>query len=150
MCTVGRSEILSTIRDGTAELTAMGETIIREWQRSESIRKEIELDAFVIIPNHIHAIVRIVESSERKNKKGLEKHSLSSFIAGFKSSVTKQLRSEGLSAESPWQRGYYEHIIRDAEELQRIRIYIQNNPLRWEYDRDNMQVLKTRMNFVAG
>src|SRR5207244_9158443 len=100
---------------------------------------------FVVMPNHIHAIVRILETSGRFHSKGLEKRSLSSLVTGFKSSVTKIARLRGLCDESPWQRGYYEHIIRNEEELIRIREYIAYNPDRWEFDRENLTRLIDKM-----
>lgn len=61
--------------------------------------------------------------------------SLSSFVAGFKSSVTKQINQLRNTPHYPvWQRNYYEHIIRNDDELNRIRQYIINNPLNWQLD----------------
>ncbi len=145
ICSTHREEIFSTIAEGKVALTEIGKIIDREWRRSSDIRKEIELDSFVIMPNHVHAIVHILETSGRFHSKGLEKKSLSSLITGFKSSVTKIVRTQGLIIVSPWHRGYYEHIIRDVAELYRIREYIASNPIRWEYDRDNLSRLIGRM-----
>ncbi len=145
ICSTHRQEIFSTIFEGNVKLTEIGKIIDREWQRSSIIRKEIELDCFVIMPNHIHAIVRIIETSGRFHAKGLEKKSISSLVTGFKSSVTKIVRTQGLIVGSPWQRGYYEHIIHDVAELYRIREYIASNPIRWEHDRENLSRLIGRM-----
>lgn len=145
ICSKNRQEIFSKITDGKLELTEIGRVIEYEWQRSSEIRKEIELDSFVIMPNHLHAIVRITKSSGRLHARGLEKGSIPSLITGFKSSVTKSVRLRELGSESPWQRGYYEHIIRDEQELMRIREYIALNPKKWEYDRENFSRLIERM-----
>jgi REP element-mobilizing transposase RayT len=62
--------------------------------------------------------------------------SLGAFVAGFKSAVTKRVNQTRATPGVPlWQRNYYEHIVRDAADLARIRIYIQNNPARWTVDK---------------
>jgi len=64
--------------------------------------------------------------------------SIPTIIRSFKSAVTKQINIiNHTPGQSIWQRGYYEHIIRDERELNRIRRYIINNPAKWEYDREN-------------
>jgi len=68
--------------------------------------------------------------------------SLSSFIAGFKSAVTKRINEyRGTPGVPVWQRNYFEHIIRDDGELERIRQYIMNNPALWKEDRENLDVI---------
>jgi REP element-mobilizing transposase RayT len=66
----------------------------------------------------------------------MKPRSLGSFIAGFKSSVTKRIRDE-LNETGIWQRNYYEHIIRNERELNAIYRYIQSNPLNWSEDEEN-------------
>jgi REP element-mobilizing transposase RayT len=67
-------------------------------------------------------------------------NSLSSFIAGFKSAVTKQINLLRNNQDFPiWQRNYYESIIRDEKGLTAIREYIFNNPRQWQNDPDNLQ-----------
>ncbi|MEJ2210960.1 MAG: hypothetical protein P8129_18235, partial [Anaerolineae bacterium] len=61
--------------------------------------------------------------------------SLGSFVAGYKSAVTKQINQlRNLPGTRFWQRNYWEHVIRDKDALARIREYIENNPARWEED----------------
>ena len=66
----------------------------------------------------------------------LQSNSLGSIIGQFKLVVTKKIRKTGL-ADFKWQRNYYEHIIRNERELQKIHEYIIHNPLKWEEDREN-------------
>jgi REP element-mobilizing transposase RayT len=166
----------------------LGKIVAGEWYRSAEIRNEIELDEFVIMPNHIHGIVIIRDLDEnikagdtRKNKfmvgatggspndnrqshklepratgqsplpasdlmgqpksdrpTGPRRKSLSSFVAGFKSSVTIRInRMNDTPGKSFWQRNYYEHVIRDEVALQKYRNYIMENPLRWAIDKEN-------------
>jgi hypothetical protein len=67
---------------------------------------------------------------------------LGAFIAGFKSTVTKRINEmRNTPGVSVWQRNYYEHIIRNDESLNSIREYIINNPLQWELDRENPNIV---------
>ncbi len=127
-------------------LSSVGKIVREEWFASANIRKEIHLDAegFIVMPNHIHGVVQIIET-ESVGAQGLRPivnsggrrpplqrnpRSLSSFIAGFKSSVTKRaVAFDETIAGSIWQRNYYEHIIRDEQEWARIRTYIETNLL---------------------
>ena len=74
-----------------------------------------------------------------------EARSLSSFIAGFKATVTSRARRE-LNISGIWQRNYYEHVIRDEVDLRRIEDYIQNNPLRWGQDQLHPQASPNKFN----
>ena len=126
-----------------------------EWFASVNIRKEIRLfeDEFVVMPNHAHGIVWIVDDNSRftvetghpvgaDGRPPLQKSihmkpkSLSSFVAGFKSSVTKRIRDE-LNETGIWQRNYHDRIIRDDKELNAIRNYIESNPRSWVEDEEN-------------
>ena len=62
---------------------------------------------------------------------------LSKIVHGFKSSVTRMARKQWKNYSFGWQKSFYDHVIRDDEDLHRVRTYIQNNPLNWELDEDN-------------
>ena len=99
------------------------------------------------MPNHFHGIIIVLTDNSRgvlqyasTNKFRSPSQTIGSIISGFKSAVTREIK--GLDYPllySIWQRNYYEHIIRNENELNRIREYIQNNLLRWEYDRENCE-----------
>ena len=97
------------------------------------------------MPNHLHGIAYIVDNANGATGRsplpapyGPKSRTLGSFIAGFKSVVTKRINGiRNTSGKSIWQRNYYEHVIRDEKSLNRIREYIVSNPLRWELDREN-------------
>lgn len=142
-------EVFGKVIHEEINLSPLGEIIRIEWMRSIGIRKEILLheDEFVIMPNHIHGIVWIVtvESGDLRPHIGntsadslplTHSSSLGKFIAGFKASVTHHARRE-LNLTSIWQRNYYEHIIRNQDELQKIWAYIDSNPRKWFEDRYN-------------
>ena len=155
ICTHGREILFGHVVDGEMALNEYGEIVREEWFRSTEIRAEVELfhDEFVIMPNHIHGIVWIVET-DNPSVVGAHGHvgahgrapllpqrpprSLGSFIAGFKSIVTKRINTLRNTPGAPvWQRNYYEHIIRNDRALNAIRRYIAANPACWHLDRYN-------------
>jgi REP element-mobilizing transposase RayT len=126
-------------------LNALGEIVAEEWERTPTIRAEMELDEWVVMPNHIHGIVVIttvgvgadVGADGRPPLQRAPK-SLGAFVAGFKSVVTKRINEHRATPGQPvWQRNYYEHIIRNEAALAHLRAYIHNNPLKWALDNDN-------------
>ena len=147
ICTYQRECLFGEIADGEMRLNACGNVVVEEWLRSSGVRVEIELDAFVVMPNHVHAIVIMhndVGATGRsplgaaRRPGGPAKRSLGAFIAGFKSSVTSrinQLRST--QGARIWQRNYYEHVVRSPAEHDRIRRYIADNPRAWPDDEEN-------------
>ena len=139
-----RECLFGGIADGEMRVDGYGEVVRDEWLRSVQIRREIELDAFVVMPNHLHGIVviRDVGAHGRAPLPPLAPHrpprSLGSFVAGFKSAVTKRINEIRDAPGVPvWQRNYYEHVIRDEDDLDRVRRYIAENPLRWSEDPEN-------------
>ncbi len=64
--------------------------------------------------------------------------SVATIVRSFKSAVTRRVNEmHGTPGDGLWQRGYHEHVIRDEAELDRIREYINTNPLEWEFDQEN-------------
>jgi REP element-mobilizing transposase RayT len=137
------------------QVNALGKVVQEEWSRSVEIRQEIRLDAFVVMPNHIHGIVVISNDvhddevgahgraplhSDRPppTSRGRPPRSLGAFIAGFKAVVTKRINeNRGTPGAPVWQRNYYEHVIRSDDELNRTIQYITDNPARWAEDAEN-------------
>ncbi len=84
---------------------------------------------FIIMPNHVHALIDIASS----NKK-IKKLSLSQLVGAYKTRVTTQIRLAGMT-EFFWQRSFYDHIIRNEIDYLNIAEYIKNNPATWHSDR---------------
>jgi len=138
-----RESLFGQVIDSEMRLSVLGLVVAEEWRRTRDIRGEIQLDAFVAMPNHIHAIVIIADQTVNVGAHGRAPlrrppRSLGSFIAGFKSAVTKRINEiRGTAGLPVWHRNYYEHVIRNEEELDRIRQYIAGNPTCWDHDREN-------------
>ena len=138
ICTVNHECLFGKIVNGTMHLSPIGKTVNEEWHKSFDIRKELFCDAFIIMPNHIHAILRIdnpdgggggahAQSPPQRTPK-----SISSFVAGFKSAATVKINILRNTPKMPvWQPRFHDRIIRDENEYRRIIHYIYENPLKW-------------------
>lgn len=130
----------------TVQLSPLGLVVQDEWLRSAEIRRELMLDVFIIMPNHLHGIVWIHEARNATGPQQLpgisggahchaplqpsfRRHprSLGAFVAAFKAAVSRHGGQQG----PVWQRNYFERIIRNDIELDAMRKYIRTNPCRW-------------------
>ena len=150
ICTYQREPLFGEIVDGNMILNACGEIARDEWFKTARIRNNVQLneDEFVVMPNHLHGIIWIIEPvvGARRRRAPTTHETFGSPVSGsiptimrsFKSAVTKRINQHLDSPGMPvWQRNYYEHIVRDDDELDAIRGYIRDNPLRWALDRNN-------------
>ncbi|MBU0507410.1 transposase [bacterium] len=150
LCTHDRKAMFGEIRDGMMHANTVGEIIVEEWFRSKEIRVEIELDEFVLMPNHIHGLVVIIAVGAHGDAPASDlpllhrsPQSLASFIAGFKRASAKRINIlHGTPGNPVWQRNYFERVICNEDGLNKAREYIINNPLRWELDRENPDRIK--------
>lgn len=139
-CCHEKKHIFGHIEDAEVHLNEYGKVVKEEWLKSAEIRKEITLDTFIIMPNHIHAIVMIAQINDHREDTDhegdppvaptLKKRSLGALVAGFKQATFFNLRKLGYS-DQVWQRGYFEHIIRNMEDYYACQNYINTNPQRW-------------------
>jgi REP element-mobilizing transposase RayT len=144
ICSFQRQKIFSKIENKKIYLTEIGEIINEEWFKTQNIRENVIMDDIVIMPNHIHGIIVINSqlSAEKTTRRvvstTLKKNSLGSIIGQIKSITTKRIKRMLNNPKiNIWQRNYYEHIIRNENELYEARKYIQNNPLKWSEDEYN-------------
>ncbi len=111
----------------------------REWLRTATLRPNVQVDEFVVMPNHFHGILIISNTNEATHRvatTGLVPGSLGSILGQFKSTVTREIR-RSVNATFGWQRNYYEHVTRNDFDLNDIRQYIAFNPERWAWDQEN-------------
>jgi REP element-mobilizing transposase RayT len=146
-----RECLFGDVTNGAVVLNPAGDVVAREWQRSAEVRKEISLDSFVVMPNHLHAIVHLravgahgrapLRTPRRDDVPFRPPRSLGALVAGFKSSATKAVNILRDTPGVPvWQRNYFERTIRNQAELARIRQYIRDNPANWHADPENPSV----------
>jgi putative transposase len=136
--------LFGAVRNGIVVLSEYGEIALKHLIASITLRAELELDSFVIMPNHIHCVVRLcnangAESWDPRQIGALASRSISSFVAGYKAAVTSEIRKLAGPDYQVWHRGFHEHVIRTEEALLAIRLYISENPQQWEVDHYNPQ-----------
>lgn len=125
------SLMLGTIVDGEMHLSNAGSVVDAVWISLPDRFRGLDLDVFVVMPNHIHGLLVLPDQIQRP-----EPFHLSDVVRTFKAASTRQIRTSSLPSFS-WQPNYHEHVVRTDRDLQRIREYIVNNPLRWSLDRAN-------------
>ena len=155
VCVGDRKCLLGDMRNAEVILNGAGKMVLRDWKELPQRFPNIEMDEFIVMPNHLHGIINIVSvdamnhvgaGSPRPNDdegRGNRAPTLGQIVAYFKYQSTKSInaRTGGvIPARTPypkiWQRNYYEHIIRTETDLNKIREYIKTNPAMWERDRN--------------
>ena len=135
LCTYRRAALFGCIEDGVVSLSTAGKIVRDLWIQTARMRRSVVLDAFVIMPNHMHAIVAMPAAERRESSASSLRRapeSLGALVAGYKASCTSNVkRLLGIPHLCLWQRNYYERVIRDARALHEIRHYIAANPAPW-------------------
>ena len=141
-----RECLFGNVVDGEMVLNEAGRIVEWTWYDLSNHVDDIELDEFVVMPNHVHGIIiihdnRIVGAGSEPaptEPAPTKRHGLPEIIRQFKTFSGKRINQwRGATGIPVWQRNYWEHIIRDENDLNRIREYINNNPFDWESDNEN-------------
>ena len=170
-CTHNREQMFGMVDNGRMILNRLGEVVQRCWHDLPYYYPSVQLDAFVVMPNHVHGIIILTDVESRASvgaglhgarpTNGLSpmgpdtrtnatrtrpaptvgdagRVSLREVVRALKSFSAIRINGIRNSRGVPvWQRGYHDHVIRTDADLKDIRLYIQNNPLRWSLDPDN-------------
>lgn len=153
ICTFQRERLFGDITDGVVALSKLGTIAHAIWQSLPNQFAHIDIDEFVIMPNHVHGIITITQYMGGMNPAPTARcispiqimgsGSLGEIVRWFKGRTSYECnRVVGAAFMPPmqtrisaiWQRNYYEHVIRDEEDLNRIRQYIRDNPMNWADD----------------
>jgi REP element-mobilizing transposase RayT len=145
--------LFGEVVDGEMVLNDRGKIARDEWFKTAELRPYVKLyeDEFMIMPNHGHGIIWITEDRGARRRRAPTsesfgkpvKGSIPTIIRAYKSAVTFAVNGlENQRGGVLWQKNYYEHIIRNDRELYNIGWYIFNNPLNWQWDRDNAQNIR--------
>ena len=130
-CTQNRVMRFGEVIDGDVRQNEMGTIVQQTWDELPAHYNGIDLDAFIVMPNHVHGIITLADQSERR-------HAIPEIVRGFKTLSARRVNEHAGTRGVGWQRGYYEHVIRNEKALDRIRAYIANNPARWADDPENI------------
>ena len=161
VCTHERECLFGEIdAEGAMRLNEWGEIVQEEWERTEIVRANVSLDAFVVMPNHVHGILVIMgvdgpgaraqegdppgrpytssTRGEYQHPTGPMAGSLGALLGQFKSITSKRINAlRATPGWTIWQRNYFERIIPDEHKLNNARRYIENNLARWAEDVNN-------------
>ena len=147
ICTKDREELFGQIKDGKMVLNELGKIAKKCLLEIPNHFQDVFLDEYVIMPNHIHCIIEIIDNPvgnahvRSANNPDRSKMLLPKIIQGFKAAVTKICNRTERACAFPtiWQKSFYDHIIRDEKSLNKIREYIEINPAMWDRDRNNTE-----------
>lgn len=156
ICTKNRISWFGEIQNGIVGLSDIGCIVTDEIQRTSLIRSYVDINSWIVMPNHIHAIIEIcpmicddiVETQRRCVSTDVAilislcrvtPCSLGAIIRQIKSESTKRIRSMGYE-QFAWQPRFYDHIIRNELSLDVICSYIANNPAKWMHDRNYIDI----------
>jgi REP element-mobilizing transposase RayT len=131
ICTKEKQHLFGKVIDEKMACNTIGNFVEKCWLEIPSHHQNVKLHEYVIMPNHIHGLIEITESEEGRR---YSSPTLGNVIKGFKIGVTKWCKVN-TDIKQVWQRNYYEHIIRDENELWHGIEYIQNNPENWKKDK---------------
>ncbi len=147
ICVQDKRCLLSSVKDCGVVLSSIGEFVYQYLIQIPVHYNSAELDGFVIMPSHVHALIIIHDNVgaihelplhelplRRQRRNMLLPHIIGRFKMNSAKMANLKLQKSG---QRFWQRNYYEHIVRNEDSLNRIREYIINNPMRWQYDREN-------------
>ncbi len=166
ICSHQREHVFGEIVNGEMKLNKLGLVAKQQWEKLPKRFPNIELGAFVLMPNHEHGIIQIIEQQRRGMAESLQNldeessryaptenqqkfgkmipNSIPTIVRSYKSAVAYRINlMRGVKAAPVWQRNYYEHVIRNDRELELITKYIDYNPLNWQLDRDNLKNIRS-------
>jgi putative transposase len=121
ICLRGRVPLLGRVDGHTVVPSRYGEVAATEIRRLEERFPDAETDLFIVMPDHVHLIVTL----------GIQARALGTVVGSVKSATSREINRLRKTTGPVWQRGYYEHVIRDDADLERVREYIVTNPVRW-------------------
>jgi putative transposase len=142
-----RVNLFGKVVDGVIRVNQYGHIVATAWEWLQKQYPYVNLDPYIVMPNHFHGIIHIVEIDDRGRggsrpapTENNKIKPLGELIGAFKTTSAKQIN---LLRSTPgmfiWQRNYYEHIIRDQSELEDCVKYIYSNPENWVGDLENIQ-----------
>ena len=157
ICVFQRECLFGEVVDGEMLLNDAGNIVQAAWYDLPNHYPYVELDEFVIMPNHFHGVIVIasfdiveaglaiagsvgagLKPAPTMPEQHVKRHGLPEIVRAFKTFSARRINTLRNNPGCPvWQRNYYEHVIRNEGDLANIRQYIANNPLKWDLDENN-------------
>ena len=155
VCTHNNECLFGEIINDKAQLNQYGRIVVEEWLKTKQVREFVELDTYIVMPDHFHGIIVIKDTGTARRAPTTERFgrpvegSISTMVRSFKSAVTKHINILRCTPDKAvWQRGFYDHVIRHNEEINLVREYILNNPLRSALESKNPYISKQDFNKI--
>ena len=157
VCAFERRAIFGSISSGAVIPSLSGRIVSEHWFDLPNHYVGLQLDAFVVMPNHIHGILllnspksNVIEKTASRDavvgagpRPARRPSRLPDIIGEFKRfSALKINSARGITGRPVWQRNYFERVVRDGKEMEKVQRYIGENPVRWEFDRENPEAAK--------
>ena len=150
ICTYGREPLFGHVVAETVALSPYGRIVEQCWRGLARHTPALTLDVFVVMPDHLHGLLILQAPTDPSvssgsadtadRPRGTMPGSVSALMQNFKSTSTRRVNCVRCTSGTPlWQRDYYEHTVRDTADLDRIRRYIAENPVRWGRRRGEAQ-----------
>lgn len=124
ICTAKKACIFGTVE----LLNWKGKIVKQHIENLENHYTEIKIDKYVVMPNHVHLIVKVGCNPEKENHTSLD-----TVIGQLKSGISREIHNIEPNVEI-WQRSFHDHIIRNEKAYQKIWLYIDSNPQLWDKD----------------
>jgi len=155
ICTYNKECLFGHIVNGEMVLNDAGRIVQAVWDEIAKHFNHVELDQFVIMPNHVHGVITLNSENvgagsprptafpcpNENEGRGNLAPTLGTIVAFFKYQTTKRINeSHGNPGQKLWQRNYYERVIRNESELNRAQQYIIDNSTKWDMDEENPNV----------
>ena len=147
VCTRNKECLLGDVVAGRMYLNEVGRLAQAAWEELPLHYSHVDLDVWTIMPNHVHGIVVLTDvgagfkPAPTNSDSDAVRHGLPEVVRAFKTFSARHINAfRGTVGRPFWQRDYYEHVIRNEKSLNRIRQYIEDNPVRWSQDPENPAV----------
>jgi REP element-mobilizing transposase RayT len=139
LCRQSKEHLFGQIVEGEMHRNELGDYVARCWQWLAKQYPYVVLDEWTVMPNHLHGIIVITDGAGGSRTAPTKRKPLGRLVGAFKTVSTDEINQlRGTPGRPLWQRDFYDHIIRNEDELNKIREYISTNPLRWGSDPENL------------
>jgi putative transposase len=147
ICAKHRKMLFGDIVEDGIHLNFIGLVVKECWEDLPRPYHFLELDAFIVMPNHFHGILVITGNPDvgagLKPAPTIKPHALPEFVRALKTFSARRINEIlGTPGKPVWQRSYYEHVVRNEIDLEETRDYIQSNPLKWLEDENHPANIK--------
>jgi REP-associated tyrosine transposase len=123
LCARERACLFGGVENDEVRLNRFGRIVEETWTSIPAHLPAVAIDAYVVMPNHLHGIVWLARAGHAPP--------LPVVIASFKAAASRA------AGRALWQRSFHDRVIRNESELQTLRRYVVDNPIRWAIDREN-------------